>query len=526
MPYDSVPFTIFEDNVAAACASTEILEAARAYRFCGGTRKAYEVGMSKYDLPPISRPADFEDAVDEVILYFARFVLGVEFTTEAHMRANTSNGRWMTWGNKTLKQKEDWLRDASPHYLPWYLNGGYKTIKAIWGASVKRELKSRKKCELEDFRIFLIPPTDFATLQALYCQPLDEAFARHSDNPDFPLKVGMTKEYGGLQRQIEHLSRKFRYRIASDVVKFDGNFQFWVMNGVYRVRRNLTVSKHQDWSRKIEYELTHPWVLLPNGQLVQLRNGHCSGSGSTAQDGSLGHFLGVVYLCRRWGLKYGTDVQVIIGADDIIWFSNTPLPFEKRMAGYQLLGWSLKQEEDVSCDGTLDGLSFYGMTYVALPTPHLIPRRSKMLSAILQLDSYSDVLPERLMQRLAGIRPYFAYDDEGWDFIEKVRAAHTECDWAVIQLPSREYYQRYYWKTPCHKEAFDRLEQHAYWGSDEVYMSNYRSVIGEQLIMGLWGSGVPATWVNDRDFDDPDTLACGSTCDLSWHQNTGKLTIH
>lgn len=446
-------FTTLEDQIVKSVVDEcGVAEAARSYRYARQTLAAVSKGIMKYDHPVLEEPPGFDLAYQKCLRFLSPIIRPTRPLHAVDLPANTSPGAQIKKAGIGWKTKRDYCVDAG-EYLDQYLNHGlYATERVIWSVSGKVELKTMKKLREEDIRLFLVPPVHFLLLQDTHCGDLDGQFKAMANDPEQPIKIGMVPQYGGFQAQLEHLKKKFRYFVSSDVVKFDGKFARFLMRLVYRLRIELQDAAFgSDILKFCLQVLTNPELLLPTGEIVRMLQGHLSGSGTTGHDGSLGHLLFVFWMCLVLGLEYGVDVQAIIGADDIVLASKRPIPLKARVWCYAQVGWELKLDEDIMRGNTLDGVSFYGMTYHETVDGGY-PEHSKLdkvASALLQLESTKAASPNIIIDKIVNLRSYCAFDDAMWHFCERVMQAYAaRLDWDDVVVPSRQHYKNVLWSAP------------------------------------------------------------------------------
>lgn len=156
----------------------------------------------------------------------------------------------------------------------------------IWSLSMKREtLPIEKILKDNKMRSFMMPPIHYLILQKIFSTRFNH----------FMKKVPMSA-YGfnyhkmGFHEMCKHIS-EHKNIIEYDVKYWDKNFGLKkICKDIRKEFLILTPEEDKLYERMRIYE-EQPTVLLPDGSLVQLKSGQCSGSEDTTSDNTLAHIL-------------------------------------------------------------------------------------------------------------------------------------------------------------------------------------------------------------------------------------------
>jgi len=143
------------------------------------------------------------------------------------------------------------------------------------------------------------------------------------DHQNSWIKYGLVKQYGGFNKAIRSLE-KFPFIWESDVSGYDRKI---FLKFVYEIRNANIIDKelYLDFINSVTQSNVFPFVLLPNGYLIQRRTGNNSGKNNTTTDNSIAHKIIMVYMFVKRLNEIGkpvslsyifANVELLIYSDD------------------------------------------------------------------------------------------------------------------------------------------------------------------------------------------------------------------
>jgi len=206
-------------------------------------------------------------------------------------------------------------------------------------------------------------------------QYFNKQLAKHGNDPDFPLKLGVIFSDGGFDRLMRNLEG-FVCGMG-DVKKWDKHFLARLRRFCKRIRMSLYRGINPEtYRKKLEWDYRwaqHAYVLLPWGQVVCLYSGMLSGHVNTSYDNSIAHLLITLAYVKHHEKEIGYKINTFrdalsvmkfyLYADDHLFRVNLKYSFlstfARRAEFYRRFGFTLKPEDDKVLDRP-HGLTFLG----------------------------------------------------------------------------------------------------------------------------------------------------------------------
>lgn len=322
--YKVEPDSYFQQFKAKSGVDTKLLEDKATYYRVKQNRDNTKIATDKFDVQLVCPDNSlFERAMDVASSYLSYIRADIKLDPEQNMKA--SAGRY--WKERGFPKKRD-LYDS---------DGGVSVPKKVFMDKINdiSEIPLNTCCNKDEYlpaeevkplheggnaklRLFEIPDADHGVRQTLFMGGQNERMCeKHAGHW---IQYGASKERRGFHHMMKRLD-KFTYIGEGDVSRYDKNCN---MHIVYNIReKHLLINGvlYTTWLSKnpsnvppdilhllAMYDYTvwftkHPHVLLPNGDIVILQTGNCSGSGSTTGDNCIFHVVIKIYECFRMLVK-------------------------------------------------------------------------------------------------------------------------------------------------------------------------------------------------------------------------------
>jgi len=240
--------------------------------------------------------------------------------------------------------------------------------------SGKGEILPKEKVNEKDVRVFEFPHA----YHYFSCAQDFQKFNKLLYKMDWLIGVGKRFQYGGLHKLIKMLMLRWGIRrkfITGDVSKFDKWFKTALMNICRLLRLAVYTGSDPEYTDRVNYQYIQDmfaYIILGNGQVIQVFGSQLSGRENTTSDNCLGHMFTlvsmIIHFCEPEENSFGMfDImQLLCGAiyaDDNLLSLHCDIsflaPFEVRAEFYERYGWLLKLQDDAVQD-TVEGLTFLG----------------------------------------------------------------------------------------------------------------------------------------------------------------------
>lgn len=294
--------------------------------------------------------------------------------TDVEYNRNGSVGYWL---NEMFKSKGElvdlsWLDINYPAWREWSHVYNWQVPYTISG---KVEILKDSKVQDNNMRLF-----QFSHAYHYFsCAQDNQRFNKTLYGCKWLIAVGKRFQYGGL----DELVRKFllgrgidpRIFIAGDVTKWDKHFICFCLYMCYRVRCALYRGSDPEYKARMWYQYIqdmYAYLILSNGQVIQIFGSQLSGRVNTTSDNCLAHefvlICMVLFHCftdyRKANVKDIKEMLMgLIYADDNLLSLNARINFlsdyDTRAEFYSYFQWGLKKEDDL-VSNTVVGQTFLG----------------------------------------------------------------------------------------------------------------------------------------------------------------------
>jgi hypothetical protein len=337
--------------------------------------------LIKPQLPKIVLKKTF-DYMTQILSYHNVYSNDV-LITEVEYNPNGSCGYPINgYGNKGKLVTSGFLIHSYP---AWRRDAHLYNYIVPFSVCGKKEILPVKKADDHNVRIFEFPHA----YHYFYSAQDNQTFNKTFYQMDWLILVSKRYQYGGLDQLIQRmilrygLNRKF---VTGDVSKFDKSFLFYMKKMCRRLRTLLYKGyDHASYRGRMRYiyiQDTCAYLVLRNGQVIQILGSQLSGLYNTTSDNCLAHMFllisYIVYNIERH-LTFWDIMQMICGciyADDNLLSFRIDLlflvPFNTRAEFYKKFNWQLKLEDDAIQD-SLVGLKLLGAE-IQMYCGHYVPK--------------------------------------------------------------------------------------------------------------------------------------------------------
>lgn len=369
------------------------------------TVKAYTKMFEKFFY---KEPSDFVNNEPELTILCDRVVLD-----EHDYMANSS----MTPITATVKNvdstpaypkfqefdtEEDYLtRCGWSEYLDVIKNKETLNHRPLWWCFLKNEVLKKKKIQENDIRMILCTDPVFTRIGAMFDQDQNTKMKNMTETR--AAQVGWTPFFGGLDQRMRRLEKiKNAQFVEMDWTRFDGTIPkalFWRIRQIrffFLAPRYKTEDNKElfDWYTK---NLLEKIILLPTGEVCQVKRGNPSGQFSTTVDNNMCNVwlttFEIAWLHRKQKGRLPTPIELSQNLRYICYGDDRLLAVSKDFVIYEpdsvvkmyadVFGMWVKPE-NVKVRESLVGLSFCGMTIVKNSSNRYVgvPNVNKILSTL------------------------------------------------------------------------------------------------------------------------------------------------
>lgn len=301
-----------------------------------------------------------------------------------------------------FESEEDYLtRCGWGEYLETLRDPTLTEHRPLWWCFLKNEVLKKSKVENNDIRMILCTDPVFTRIGATFEQ--DQNAKMKTKTEEKAAQVGWTPFFGGIDRRVRRLMKiKNPQFVEMDWTRFDGtipkalfyrirHMRFFFLADKFKTERNKEV---YNWYTK---NLLEKIILLPTGEVCQVKKGNPSGQFSTTVDNNmvncwLTHFeISYLYKQQKGCLPtlqqladnvkficYGDDRLLSVSKDFVVYDPGLVVKMYEEIFGMWV------KPENVKIRDTPDGLSFCGMTLVKDARGQYvgIPNVNKILSTL------------------------------------------------------------------------------------------------------------------------------------------------
>nr|WEY02619.1 RNA-dependent RNA polymerase [Goose astrovirus] len=318
-------------------------------------------------------------------------------STEKNVKSTPAFPKFLEWDSE-----EDYINECGwGEYIEVFNNPETLQKRPLWWCFLKNEVLKKKKIEQNDIRMILCTDPVFTRIGASFEQDQNSRMKQKTE--DHAAQVGWTPFFSGLDRRIRRLyvfGEKTRF-VEMDWTRYDGTIPgqlFW------RIKKMRFFFLKEKYQRK--YKDLYNWyianllekiILLPTGEVCQVKKGNPSGQFSTTVDNN---FCNVWLTTFEFGYLYYTQKGVFPSAEQIIanvkyicYGDDRLLSYNADFVDYDrdtiikmyadVFGMWVK-EENVKVQMVPEGLSFCGLTIIKQDCGKYvgIPNVDKILSTL------------------------------------------------------------------------------------------------------------------------------------------------
>ncbi|UNJ12753.1 RNA-dependent RNA polymerase [Duck astrovirus] len=273
--------------------------------------------------------------------------------------------------------------------------------RPIWWCFLKNETLKKKKIADNDIRMILCTDPVFTRIGAMFDQDQNSRMKQMTETK--AAQVGWTPFFGGLDQRVRRLQKIENAQfVEMDWTRFDGTIpkalfwrirqiRFFLLSEKYKTPQN---KKFFDWYTK---NLLEKIILLPTGEVCQVKRGNPSGQFSTTVDNNMVNVwlttFEIAWLHRKQKgqlptiqdfkknvkfICYGDDRLLSLNKDFVVYEPEEVVQMYEKVFGMWV------KPENVKVKDEIDGLSFCGMTISRTKTGQYIgiPNVNKILSTL------------------------------------------------------------------------------------------------------------------------------------------------
>nr|UQS87546.1 polyprotein [Yam mosaic virus] len=280
-----------------------------AYQKSRLNREAYIKDIMKYSKPIVIGDVDivaFERALSATIVYMSKKGFHeCEYVTDSQVILSALNMKAAV-GALYSGKKKDYFENMDPESVHDHVKSSclrlYTGKMGVWNGSLKAELRTEEKVNMNKTRTFTAAPLDTLLGGKVCVDDFNNQF--YSRCIDFPWTVGMTKFYGGWNELMRKLPEGWVY-VDADGSQFDSSLSPYLINAVLNIRLHFM----EDWDigeqmlRNLYTEIVYTPIATPDGTIVKKFKGNNSGQPSTVVDNTLMVMLAMYYSLEKNGLE-------------------------------------------------------------------------------------------------------------------------------------------------------------------------------------------------------------------------------
>jgi hypothetical protein len=312
----------------------------------------------------------------EILNWFGVYSLEIP-VAEVEYNRSGSTGYWLQEIYKSKGELVDlcWL---DIEYPQWRNNAHLFNWIVPYSISGKVEILKDSKVQDNNMRLF-----QFSNAYHYFsCAQDNQKFNKLLYEMPWLIAVGKRFQYGGLDTLVrQFLLGENRKYVAGDVTKWDKHFLLFLLNLICDIRLAVYKGGDPEYYSRMKYQYVQDlcaYMILSNGQVVQLFGSQLSGRVNTTTDNCLGHLVVIICLVlfRHYGeSKYRSAtmfdilqlIKGLIYADDNLLSLHSSVQFLSdfriRSEFYQYFQWGLKKEDDMVTD-VVNGQTFLGATII------------------------------------------------------------------------------------------------------------------------------------------------------------------
>lgn len=295
--------------------------------------------------------------------------------------------------------EEDYLQSVGwQEYVDVWNSRDTLKHRPLWWCFLKNEVLKREKIENDDIRMILCTDPVFTRIGACYEQEQNNRMKTMTESKK--AQVGWTPFFGGIHKRMKRLEQiKNPQFIEMDWTRFDGTIPKALFWRIKQMRLFFITNKTSfDRERYIWYikNLLEKVILLPTGEICQVKKGNPSGQFSTTVDNNMCNVwltcFEVLWLFHEQHGRlpqveeiesnidfvcYGDDRLLAISRDFVEYKPDVVIKMYKKIFGM----WVKPENVKVSC--TIEGLSFCGMKIIKTTKGYVgVPNVDKILSTL------------------------------------------------------------------------------------------------------------------------------------------------
>jgi len=262
------------------------------------TVKNVDIATRKYDLPRlVPNNSLYSSVVEQAISYFSYIRAGISTNFEVNGAASTGP----LWKERKFKHKHELFTIQNGKMIPKEIlaNAIFDTTHIpLFGSFTKAEalpfndVRPISEGGREKIRLVQGPDCHFYMAgMFLFNAQNKRMIAEHATHW---IKYGVTKEYGGFNQMLVPLE-VVTLTSEGDTSHFDKCAD---LEDVYKIRvaNNSIHPDLEEFRAFVVYFIAHPFIILPNGDIVEAPGKNPSGSCNTTPDNSIKHFLIRMYI--------------------------------------------------------------------------------------------------------------------------------------------------------------------------------------------------------------------------------------
>ncbi|AID55206.1 RdRp, partial [Duck astrovirus CPH] len=329
--------------------------------------------------------------------YMANSVITPIMSTVKNMDSTPAYPKFQLYATE-----EEYLMDCGwSEYLEVVTSLDTLNHRPLWWCFLKNEVLKKSKIENNDIRMILCTDPVFTRIGAMFDQDQNTKMKKMTEEKS--AQVGWTPFFGGLDQRVRRLMKIPNPQfIEMDWTRFDGTIpkalfwrirqiRFFLLADEFKTKHN---KKFFDWYTK---NLLEKIILLPTGEVCQVKKGNPSGQFSTTVDNNMCNVwltnFEIAWLHRKQKGRLPTvkelreNICFICYGDDRLLSVNRDFvkydPAEVIHMYENIFGMWVKPE-NVKVSNVPEGLSFCGMTLVKNDTGKFvgIPNVNKILSTL------------------------------------------------------------------------------------------------------------------------------------------------
>nr|QUS52565.1 ORF1b [Mute swan feces associated avastrovius 2] len=350
-------------------------------------------------------PCDFVNEYPEIV------ILSDLYTVREHSYMSGTSIIPITSTIKNLKStpaypkylffdtEEDYLQSVGwEEYIKVWNDDNTINQRPLWWCFLKNEVLKREKVENDDIRMILCTDPVFTRIGACYEQEQNNRMKTMTEHKK--AQVGWTPFFGGINKRILRLCKIEKPQfIEMDWTRFDGTLPkalFWrikQMRYFFLANKTRKDKTRYDWYIK---NLLEKIILLPTGEVCQVKKGNPSGQYSTTVDNNMCNVwltcFEIIWLYNKQHSCLPSIGDIELNIDFICYGDDRLLAVSENFVKYEpnevinmyrnVFGMWVKHE-NVKVSRNVEGLSFCGMKIVKSKKGYVgVPNVDKILSTL------------------------------------------------------------------------------------------------------------------------------------------------